>query len=277
MTLPNLGAHTDGGLVTVGQSAKESTSNALDALLDDSANATTSFVVTAGGTLNLNTPQANLDQYLASGLIRLTGTPAGAFTIVVPDGDRRIVFKNESGQAATIDTVSGATPTAALPTGVAKIFHVYGIEVTIVADDSNASGALLADGTVAVTGDFNYGDFEISRAELKDYSETKTAPAAAATIDLDLTTGNVFEAIIDQNTTFTFSNPPVTGKLGSFTLFLKQDATGGWTHTWPASVDWEAGTTPTFSNAANLIDVISFMTMDGGTVWYGFVGGINFG
>ena len=276
--LPNLGGHTDGGHITVGQDIKEVTSNALDDLQDNSQNATDVFVTTAGGTLSLATPQANLDLYLGNGLLRLTGSPAGAFTIDVPDGDRRIAFKNESGQAVTIDTVSGATPTIAIPDGTTKTLHVYGIEIEIVADDATQTGALLADGSVAASGPFDFVDNLLGRVELKDYSETKTAPApAASAVTLDLENGNGFEVTLDQATTFTFSNPPASGTLGSFTLILKQDGVGGWATTWPASVDWEASSAPTLSNAANLIDILSFMTVDGGTTWFGFTGGINFG
>lgn len=276
MALPNLGLHTKGGHVTVGQNTKEDTSNDLDDLLDNSQNQTTAFVTTAGGTLSLATPQANLDLYLDSGLIRLTGTPAGAFTIDVPDGDRKVAFENASGQAATIDTVTGATPTVAIPDGVTKLLQVRGIEITIVSDDASDTGALKADGSVAATGAFNWTDNELGRAELKDYSETKTDPAAAATINLDLENGNVFEVERDQNTTFTFSNPPATGIAGSFTIILKQDSTGGWTTTWPASVIWESGTAPSLSTAANSKDVLSFLTVDAGTTWYGFLGGLAF-
>lgn len=277
MALDNLGGHTDGGTITVGQDTKEVTSNALDNLLDNSQNQTTAFVTTAGGTLSLATPQANLDLYLDSGLIRLTGSPAGAFIVEVPDGDRRVAFENVSGQGVTIDTVTGATPTVIIPDGVTKLLQVRGIEITIVSDDSTETGALLADGTVAATGDFNWADNILSRAELKDYAETKTDPAAAATVDLDLENGNVFEVEMDQDTTFTFSNPPASGTTGSFTLILKQDSNGGWDATWPGTVDWEAGTIPTLSNAANLIDILSFFTVDGGTTWFGFLGGVNFG
>ncbi len=277
MALPNLGSHTDGGTITVGQDTKEDTSNDLDSLLDNSQNQTTAFVTTAGGTLSLATPQANLDLYLDSGLIRLTGSPAAPFTIDVPDGDRRVAFENASGQAVTIDTVSGAAPTVAIPDGVTKLLQVRGTEITIISDDASDTGALKADGSVAATGDFNWADNILGRAELKDYSETKTDPAAAATVDLDLENGNVFEVEMDQDTTFTFSNPPASGIAGSFTLILKQDSSGGWTPTWPASVDWEAGSAPTFSNAASQIDVVSFLTVDAGTTWFGFLGGLNFG
>ncbi len=278
MALPNLGAHTDGGTITVGQTNKETTSNNLDALLDNSQNQTTSFVTTAGGTLSLATPQANLDQYLDSGLIRLTGSPAGAFTVDLPDGDRRIAFKNESGQAVTIDTVSGATPTVAIPDGTTKTLHVYGIEIEITADDATQTGALLADGTVVATGAFDWDDNVLAKAEIRDYAETHNTSTPASSVTLDLTTGNVFELEMDQDTTLVFSNPPASGKAGSFTLILKQNAGAGHTVTWPTEVDWESGTAPTLSNAANQVDILSFLTVDGGiSVWYGFTGGVNFG
>lgn len=277
MPLPNLGGHTDGGFITVGQGTKEATSNALDALLDNSNNNSSDFVTTAGGTLNLNTPDANLDQYLASGLIRLTGSPAGAFTIIVPDGDRKIAFENVSGQTATIDTVTGATPTVTIADGAAKELHIKGIELVVVADDATASDALLADGTVVATGDFVWGDFEFARAELKDYAETRTAPSSSGgTLTLDLVNGNVFEITLTEATTFTFSNPPAATIAGSFTLILKQDGTGGWATTWPASVDWPSGVSPTLSVGPSDIDIISFFTTDAGTTWYGLLGGLDF-
>ncbi len=277
MTLNNLGAHTKGGLLTEGQDTKEDTSNDLDNLLSDSQHKPTTFVTTAGGTLNLDTPQANLDQYLESGLIRLTGSPAAPYTLILPDGNKRIAFENVSGQTATIDTVTGATPTQTLLDTILKTYHVRGIEISVVADIGSATGILLADGTVNPTGAFNWADFEIARAELKDYAETRTAPAAAATIDLDLENGNVFEPTIDENTVFTFSKPPVTGSAGSFTLVLHQDGTGGWTITFPGTVDWPGGVAPVPTTGAGDVNIFSFLTTDAGARWYGFIGGVDFG
>jgi len=276
MGLTNLGSHTNGGFITTGQSSKEATSNNLDALLDNAVNAATNFVTTAAGSLNLNTPQANLDTYLGSGLIRLTGTPATPFTVLIPDTDKRIAFENVSGKSATIDTITGATSPVAIPTGTAKLLHARSANITIVADDSTQTGALLASGSVPVTGNFNWSDNELSRVELKDYAETKTIPASAATIDLDLTNGNVFEVTKTGNTIFTFSNPPSSGVAGSFTLILKQDGTGGWTTTWPATVDWGNGASPNISTTAGYVDIASFLTLTAGNIWYGFLGGVNF-
>lgn len=274
----SLRAHTKGGLVTTGQGAKEDTSNDFDDLLDDAMNLPVTLDVTAGGTFNLDTPQGNLDLYLGAGTVRVIGTPGAPTTIIVPDEDKRIAFVNESGQNTTIDTVTGATPTVSVPGGASKRLQVRGIEITVTADDASQTGALLADGSVVATGAFDWDNKELAKVSLKDYAEEKSDPAAAATIDLDIEAeGNAFEVEMDQNTTFTFSNPSPTGTMCSFTLILKQDSGGGHTVTWPASVDWESSTSPTLSGAANQRDLLSFMTVDAGTIWYGFLGGRNFG
>ena len=122
MALDNLGAHTDGGTITEGQDDKEDTSNKLDNLLDNSQNGSDDFVVTAGGTLNLNTPQANLDIYLANGLIRLTGSPAGALTIILRDGDRRLALLLD--YAESVDTQPTSDGTIELDYQLGPVFDI---------------------------------------------------------------------------------------------------------------------------------------------------------
>ncbi len=276
MALPNLGAHTKGGHVAGTQDDKEDTINDQGDLIDDSENHVSILNVTAGGTFNLDTPQGNLDQYLESGLILITGTPGAPTTIILPDGDKRIAFENSSGQSTTIDTVTGATPARTLVDGTAKQFHVRGIEISIIADLGVVTGILLADGTVNPTGPFNWADQVLARAELKDYAETQIAPTAGATIELDYEDGPVFEPTIDQNTAFTFVNPPASGILGSFTLVLHQDGTGGWIPSFPGTVDWPSGIAPVPTTGPNDVNIFSFLTTDAGARWYGFVGGLDF-
>ena len=276
MPLPQLTAHSDSGFVTEGQDKKHDTSNLLDALIDNAMNRPSDLAVGAGGTFNLNTPDTDLDLYLASGLIRLTGSPGGATNVVVPDGNKRIVFFNDSTQSTTIDTVTGATTPVLIGPGVVKMLHIRGVEIIIVADDALQTGALLANGSRAATGNFNWQDNELKKALLKDYAELSTAPASASTIDLDLELGNVFDVTLDQATVLIFKNPPITGRAGSFTLYLRQDGTGGWSITFPATVKWEAGTQPTFSVGASQFDIVSFLTKDAGASWHGFLGGLNF-
>lgn len=125
--------------------------------------------------------------------------------------------------------------------------------------------------------DFDAQDKVLSRPELKDYAETRTTPASSAgTLTLDLVNGNVFEPTLTESVTVAFANPPAAGKSGSVTLILKQDATGGRTVTWPASVKWAGGTAPTLTTAASAVDIISFLTTDGGTTWFGFFAGADF-
>ena len=92
------------------------------------------------------------------------------------------------------------------------------------------------------------------------------------TQDIDISAGNVASATVDTSAnTFTFSNPPATGKCGSFTLILTNG--GSQTVNWPGSVDWAGGTAPTLTTAG--VDVLTFTTVDAGTRWYGFLAGAD--
>lgn len=123
----------------------------------------------------------------------------------------------------------------------------------------------------------NFADQILQRPLLLDWAETAvTIASSIATDDLDLELGNVFDLTLDDSPALTFSNPPATGKGGSFTLILRQDATGSRTVTWPASVQWAGGTAPTLTAAGAGIDILTFITKDGGNTWFGFVGGQAF-
>ena len=101
---------------------------------------------------------------------------------------------------------------------------------------------------------------------LKAYSEDKTTNATTTgSVTLDLSTTNVFDLTLTGNTTLTFSNPPASTRVFSFSIIAKQDATGGRTITWPASKKFAGGVAPPATTTANAIDVWSVMTYDGGT------------
>ncbi len=279
MALPQSGGHSKSDFISEGQDDKEITSNDLDVILDNALHQPVDLNVTAGGTFDLSTPAGTLDSYLETGLLRITGTPAAATTILFPDGlqGKRTGVENISGQSTTIDTKTGATPTVNIPNGVTKILHVHGIEITVLADDSLQTGALLADGSVAATGAFDWADQQLKRPELRDYSETSSSPTSVAgAITLDMEAGNSFEVTLSENTTFTFIKPPIAGKAGSFTLKLTQDTTGAWTSTFPGTVDWPGGGAPILSLSANQVDILAFFTIDAGVTWYGFLGGLDF-
>jgi len=81
--------------------------------------------------------------------------------------------------------------------------------------------------------------------------------------DMDLSTGTYFSMTPSGNTTFTISNPPASGKAIGFTLEVNGD---GSTLTWPSSIKWHEGTTPTATASKELY---TFITTDGGTTYYG--------
>ena len=117
-------------------------------------------------------------------------------------------------------------------------------------------------------------DAVLQRPEVKDYAETVNAigGTGGGTQDIDISAGNVVTATVDTSAnTFTFSNPPATGKCGSFTLILTNG--GSQTVNWPGSVDWAGGTAPTLTTAGK--DVLTFTTVDAGTTWYGFLAGAD--
>lgn len=214
-----------------------------------------------------------------SGLDDTTITSAADNDFFVYNGSKWV---NEA--AATARTSMGLGSIATQAAGAVTITGGT-INGTTVGASTAASGAfttLDASGNTTlvaldVTGAVTVNDNTVTRAELKDYAETQSTPSSSSgVLDLDLANGNVFEVTLTENvTTTTFSNPPATGKGGSFTLILKQDAGGTNTFVWPASVDWAGGTAPTLTTTTSAVDILTFVTTDAGTRWYGFLAGAD--
>ena len=108
----------------------------------------------------------------------------------------------------------------------------------------------------------------LTNKTLKGYAEAAVAMAAN---DVNLTLGNVQTKTISGAQTLTFSNPPASGLAGSFTLILTNG--GSSAVTFPSAVKWPAATAPTLT--ASGVDVLTFVTTNGGTIWYGIASGIG--
>ena len=106
--------------------------------------------------------------------------------------------------------------------------------------------------------------------------ETYAAPSiSSGTLTVDLSTATVFNVSLNANvTTFTISNAAAS-RAQAFTIFFTADGTQR-TITWGSSVKWPGGTAPTMTATSAKKDVLTFVTNDGGSNWYGFVGGQNF-
>ena len=179
---------------------------------------------------------------------------------IVGDGTN---FVTESG--ATAIASLGITSTAAelniLDGVTATTTEINYLDVTTLGT-SEASKVVTADANGVVT--FDNGISE-------EYTAV-TSTSNATTVNLQ--DGTNFSHTLTENTTFTFSNPAASGKVSAFTLKLVQDASAsGFTVTWPAAVDWPAATAPTLTATASAVDMLVFITHDGGTTWYGFTAG----
>lgn len=99
-----------------------------------------------------------------------------------------------------------------------------------------------------------------------------TVAASGNAETLDVSAASVHDVTLTANCTFTFTGA-TTGRAESMTLLLRQDGTGNRTATWPGSVVWPANTAPTLSPTASAVDILNFLTTDGGTTWFGFYPG----
>ena len=82
---------------------------------------------------------------------------------------------------------------------------------------------------------------------------------------INLLNGNYFSATIGGATTWTFSNPLASPNACGFVIELTN--AGAYAITWPAAVKWPSATAPTLTAAG--VDVLVFITDDGGTTWRG--------
>ena len=131
------------------------------------------------------------------------------------------------------------------------------------------------DTSPSLGGNLDAADYIIGRPVIKDYAETVYAhgtTGGAKTIDL--TNGNIQTITLNAATTFTFSNPPASGKAGSLTLIINQGTTA-YAVTWPSSVDWSGGSAPDLSTVSTDY-VLTFLTLDAGTTWRGWLSGKGF-
>ena len=143
---------------------------------------------------------------------------------------------NSSGQVSLTTGVSGTLPVANGGTGVTT---------------STGTGSVMLNLNPTIT----------------NYVETPYTANSSTAITLALTNGTVQIITLTGNATITMPTA-VSGK--SFTLLLKQDATGSRTVTW-STVSWPGGTAPTITSTASKLDKYVFIS--DGTSWFGSTAG----
>ena len=208
-------------------------------------------------------PTINASTALQIGGVAVTATAAELNIMdgVTATATELNIMDGVTSTTAELNILDGVTSTAA------ELNILDGVTATTAELNYNDITTLgTSQASKVVTADAN-GDVTLSEElKAKSYNETYVSLSAGSTVDIDNETGNVFALTTNQNTTFTFSNPPASGTAYGFTLKL----TAGGTHTitYPGSVDFAGGTAPD-APASGETDVLVFITVDGGTNWYG--------
>ena len=189
-------------------------------------------------------------------------TSSGADLDLAPTGTGRVVVKGNTNQGSIVLNCENNSHGITIQSAPHSAGATYVVKLPDALGTTSASAFVTTDANGVAT--FDNGTIE--------ESTSVTSSSNAAT--LNLRDGNVFEHTLTENVTYTFSNPAASGKVSSFVLKIKQDASAsGYTVTFPASVDFVGGTAPTLTATANAIDTFVIFTTDGGTIYNLLVAG----
>ena len=191
-------------------------------------------------------PTVNVDSLGAKNLVWPDGTAVASGELVA-DSKSLIIYDGTSFQVLT----------------------VTGTPVTPASTTTFTNKTL---GASTLSGTMSAADNIIDQPVLRDYGLTPNIidSIGGDTQDIDFESGNYVRCVVDTSeTTFTFSNPPASGTYGSFTMKITNG--GSQTVNWPASVLWPGGSAPTLTTSG--IDILTFFTDDGGTIWHGLING----
>lgn len=194
-------------------------------------------------------------------------TFTGAAGEITVDTDKDVVVVHDGSTAGGFPLVRQLSDLSAITATAAELNVLDGFTGAL-ADvnrlDVTTEG--LSEASKVVTADSN-GVVSFDNGTIEEVTSI-TSSSNAATINLR--DGNVFEHDLTENVTYTFSNPAASGRASCFILKVIQGSTAR-VITWPSSVDWNAATAPTLTATNDGVDVFGFITIDGGTTYYGFV------
>lgn len=113
----------------------------------------------------------------------------------------------------------------------------------------------------------------------KGYREGVVAIGSVSGVtSLDLSLGNIFTITLNASgIAFTFTNPPASGTACYITLIITQGTGGSKTFGSIANARWTDSVAPVLTTTAGKVDMLSLVTVDGGSNYFGSFSGANFG
>ena len=154
-------------------------------------------------------------------------------------------------------------------TGGNAVFTVANATTSTITNLSS-SNVVISGGTVSNT-PIDFQDQLATRPTLKDYSiNGEVLGLLNANTSLNFANANFFSATANANVTISFSNASAANTLSGCVLALTNG--GSKTITW-SNVAWSGNTAPSLTS--NGMDILVFVTYDGGTTVNGMVASLN--
>lgn len=222
---------------------------------------------TAAGTTTLTSASSH-QQFFTGVTTQIVVLPVTS-TLVLGVG---YSIENNSTGDLTINS-SGGNLVATISAGLTALCTCISISGTTAASwdfDFIGFAAISGTGPAALSTSPTLTTPTLTNPTVTNYVETPYSANSSTAITLSLANGTVQIITLTGSATITMPTA-VSGK--SFTLLLKQDATGSRTVTW-ATVNWPGGTAPTITSTASKMDKYVFVS--DGTYWYGSNAGQNY-
>jgi hypothetical protein len=246
-----------------------STGSLLSRFVASQGNAGPYMDLSASGTgiTVLNRTTASLIPFTVKGMASQTGDlqqwqDSASAVIARIAADGAFTMAGKTGATTAPLTLGGTTASGPPSTGA----HVTG-EVVFSADGK--VHFCTAAGTPGTWTTIDPSDLAAAWATWGGKEVVHTHGNTGSTETINLLLGNYHIVTQDQACTYTFTQA-TNGEACSFTLQFTATPVGA--VTWPASVKWPDATAPTLTG----VSILSFVTTDGGTTWYGFPAGKAF-
>jgi hypothetical protein len=87
--------------------------------------------------------------------------------------------------------------------------------------------------------------------------------------NINCASGDFADVMLTGSTNLIFQNCATAGHVDQLTVIVRQDPTGSRTLGYGNTIRWSDNIVPVLTTTANTMDVLQFMTYDGGTIWFG--------
>lgn len=187
--------------------------------------------------------QAGMSAYLTTATASSTYQPISGMSSYLTTADAGTTYLTQANAASTYQTQSGMSSYLTTSSAASTYQTQSGMSSYLTTSSASSTYLPLTGGTL---------------------TQVSQAIVAVAASSIDCSAGNYFTKTASGALTWTVSNVP-SSKAYSFILELTNGGTG--TQTWFSGIKWPGGTAPTL--VASGVDVLGFITDDGGTTWRG--------